>query len=206
MKKIALLIATVFATAIGAQAQQGQPSTTTPVTENPTNVKLNVILHPTLSVELANYGNSGTLGHLEEADAVNLVYKTAADYTNGVSKTITNHLKATSIGSGFKINASASLDHLARTAGAGVATMDGTKVTVKVGGGAAKVIRDLGQSAQDMGYVVGNNNSTASTVGEFIDVTYAAGSLSSADVQNYLGADGNAARYTVNVVYTITAP
>lgn len=196
MKKIILSLAITIAAFATVQAQS-----------NTANVKLNVILNPTLSIEVANWGNESTVSGLEEADAVNLVYRSADDYAKGVTKTIKGHLKATSIGTGFKIHAEtigANKTALVRTSAEGAPSMSGDLVTVNVGGQGAKLIRDMGSNRQEMAKF-GNNDAGSSAIGQLVDVEYVAKALNAEQIKTLVGND-KAARYTTNIMYTITAP
>lgn len=197
MRKISIAIVVFFVAVIGAKAQTAAPST---------KVQLNVILTPMLSLEIGQH-DQGANG--DYADVVNLEYKTAKDYNDGVSKTLAGHLKATSIGSGFKVYASASSSNLNRVSG-GNEQLTGDLVTVKVGSGQAKVIRDMGNkagkvgtNAEDMGFGF-QTGSTGSVIAKELDVTYAGASLK--DKLDLLkNNNGQKVTYTVDVLYSIIA-
>lgn len=213
MKKGLILAAAVCLTILGAKAQ----TTTTPTTV----VKVNVILNPALSIEVNETSLDQNINGLEEAGAVNLVYKTATDYTSGVQKTVKDHLKVTAVGTGYKVIARASSNSLTRAGGNGDqadATMAGEIVTVKVNGGSAISIADIyakngvvntknGKTVNgETMLVAGNSNSAGSVVAQPVDVLYAARALNSSEVKKFLGENNTlGARYTVNVTYDIIA-
>lgn len=198
MKNLSIAIVLFFATIIGVNAQTAS-----------TKVQLNVILNPVLSLEIGAPDQGASTGY---ADVVNLEYKTASDYATGVSKAITGHLKATSIGSGFKISAQAfegTGQNLSRATGGGAqGGFDGTLVTIALNNSAAKNVRDLLSNSQEM-LLSGTNSAGASTstTGQLIDVTYKSAALNAEQISTYLDNNGNQkVRYTTDVVYTITTP
>jgi len=207
MKKGLILAAAVCLSIAGAKAQTS-------------NVKVNVVLNPAFSIEVDNSTLDKTDNGLEQKDAVNLVYRTASDYATGVKKDIANHLKVTSVGTGYKIFATADSRNLQRTSGEGVPEMAGEIVTVKVGnqGNGVNIAALNGKINQvnngkngttakgEVVYTLGNSNSTESVVGFGLNVEYAARALNTAEVKSFLG-QNNAigARYTVNVTYSILA-
>ncbi len=207
MKKGLILAAAACLTILGAKAQ--------------TTAKVNVVLNPALSIEVNDASLDQTINGLEEAKAVNLVYKTASDYVSGVKKPVADHLKVTAVGTGYKIYARASSNTLARSGGNGenaVMQMAGEIVTVKVHTGSAITIADINAKSNQVNtingksvkgetmYVSGASNSNASVVAQPINVEYAARALNSAEVKGFLGTNNTqGARYTVNVIYDILA-
>lgn len=195
MKKIILSFALAIITTAGIQAQT---STTT------ADVKVNVILRPTLSIEVnLNIPNDG--GELEESGAVNLVYKNANDYANGITKTIPSHLKVSSIGSGYKVHAQVANQNLNRSVGEGAETMSGELVKVRINDGQERKISEL-NGKQEMYYNGGGNGSSGSVLNQELAVTYRAEQLNTEQIANLMGPNGAAARYTTTVTYTITTP
>ena len=195
---------------------QAQTTTTTPTTTT----KVNVVLNPAFSIEVDNSTLDQTADGLAEAQAVNLVYRTASDYATGVKKNVNNHLKVTSVGTGYKIFATADSRNLKKSSGAGDAEMDGDIVTVKVGGqgngvsiatlngkaGAVNSGKNGTSATGEVVYALGNSNSSASVVGQGLAVEYAARALTTAEVKKFLGENNQTgSRYTVNVTYSIIA-
>lgn len=200
MKKGLILAAAACLTILGAKAQTAT-------------TKVNVILNPALSIEV-NEGSLDLGGKgLEEAKAINLVYRTAADYTSGVKRVVADHLKVTAVGTGYKIYAKTSGTTLTRvgTHGDGaLATMPGENVTVSVGGQSGftiKAISDDNSTTRGKAiYTSAVSNSSGSVVALPLPVEYAAKALNSADVKNFLGTNNTqGAKYTVNVMYEILA-
>jgi len=120
-------------------------------------VKLNVVLNPMRSVTVTNN------------QTVDLVFQTAEDYENGVSKTIADQLNVSSIGSGYRLYAKSSIDN-PKT---GDKSINGENITVAIskGTGTATVasanIRDMA-AKKDMYF---NQNPV---LNEKLSVTYAA--------------------------------
>jgi len=198
MKKV--LLALLFVAGItGANAQV----TTAPTTK----VKLNVILNPVLSIEIGTPGSGAAEGY---ADVVNLEYTTAEQYRTGVEKKITGHLKVTSIGSGFKVYASASSPNLNRVGGDNN-VMAGDLVSVVVGAGPIKNIQSLGAKAGKVGSAAEEmtaklNGTSGSTVNQLLDVTYKSAPLTDALVASLLANNNKGkATYTVDVLYSVIA-
>ena len=157
------------------------------------------MLNPVLAIEIGNPsapGNGETVppGY---GDLVTLEYKNAADYTNGVSKKVAGQLKVTSIGSDFKVYAQTSANHLTRVSG-GNETMEGELVTVAIGNGPAKNVRDMA-AQQDFGTITGK-----STTAKSLDVTYSAAALNDTKLATLLKNNNNSkVTYTTDVTYTV---
>lgn len=190
MKKVILSLVLVAVAIVGVNAQVNGPIT---------KVRLNVVLNPVLAIEIGNPsapGNGETVppGY---GDLVTLEYKNAADYTNGVSKKVAGQLKVTSIGSDFKVYAQTSANHLTRVSG-GNETMEGELVTVAIGNGPAKNVRDMA-AQQDFGTITGK-----STTAKSLDVTYSAAALNDTKLATLLKNNNNSkVTYTTDVTYTV---
>lgn len=190
MKKVILSLVLVAVAIVGVNAQVNGPIT---------KVRLNVVLNPVLAIEIGNPsapGNGETVppGY---GDLVTLEYKNAADYTNGVSKKVAGQLKVTSIGSDFKVYAQTSANHLTRVSG-GNETMEGELVTVAIGNGPAKNVRDMA-AQQDFGTITGK-----STTAKSLDVTYSAAALDDTKLATLLKNNSNSkVTYTTDVTYTV---
>ncbi|WP_134091579.1 hypothetical protein [Olivibacter sp. XZL3] len=171
-KKIKKLVLTVFAfaTAIAAQAQDSE-----------TKVNLNVILKPVRSL---------TVNHT----AVDLEYKTAEDYKNGVSQTIDNGLSITNIGGGFRLYAKTNTSDLQKRAGSGAGSISGERVTVGIVGNPARSVSSManGNGAELL-------HGDKSVVGQSYGLVYQA-----AGNDEYVNAAGrDLTRFTVEVTYTL---
>lgn len=204
MKNVILSLLFVAIATVGVKAQTATTSTT---------VQLNVVLKSLIGIEIGNesgdteYKGGGSAA--DYGDVVNLEYKTAEDYQNGVSKTVEGQLKVTSIGSQFKLyvqtfesRTNTASGVLKRVSG-GHNTMDGNLVTVSVSGvqsGQARSVHQL-QGQQDYGNMTGG-----ATAGTDLDVTYTAAALTDAQVAALLqNHHGNEVVYTTDVVYTVMA-
>lgn len=191
MKKVILSLVLVAVAIVGVNAQVNGPIT---------KVRLNVVLNPVLAIEIDNPsapGNGETVppGY---GDLVTLEYKNAADYTNGVSKTVAGQLKVTSIGSDFKMYAQTSANHLTRDGSGGNETMDGDLVTIAIGNSEAKKVSALA-NPQDFGKITGK-----STTAKSLDVTYSAAALDDTKLATLLKNNNNSkVTYTTDVTYTV---
>ncbi len=146
MKKFIYTITLVVASVFGAQAQTSS------------DVQLNIVLNPLRTLTVAN--NS----------TVDLEFNTAKDYEDGVSKTIDNQLKVTSVGSGYSITAKSSATNPSNS----LTQLNGDYISVAIFGGqgvssAAQSLKSL--NASD---VVSLYTDDKSVVNESLHVTYAA--------------------------------
>ncbi|WP_336830687.1 hypothetical protein [Sphingobacterium multivorum] len=194
MKKL-ILIASVLLGTFGAVKAQSSAK-----------VKVNVVLNPFQSIEIGKGESNGQVVNLDE---VTLEYKNAADYKNGVEKVIPNQLKVSSVGSGFRIKAEmryngVATSNLTRVAGNGETTVNANDLLAITVGNSAKMDASTNM---DFGPVGSSSDAQASVLDKELDVKYSGKSLNEAMVKKLLGNGGKdtAAKYTVDVVYTIAA-
>jgi len=189
MKNTILAIVFVAVSVLGAKAQSSA------------NVKVNVVLNPTLSISLGEGANDGSA-----FDEVTLEYKSAEDYTKGVDTLVADQLKVTSIGSGYRVRAELSNGgKFAKKDGSGIDNMDASQL-LEIGVGSA-ANKKTGAAAMDFDNV-GGSNASSSVLNKDVDVYYRAKELNEGQIKQLLGDNAtksSTATYTVDVVYTIAA-
>lgn len=163
-----------FAFAACLLLSTGAFAQSTPVKNGKGTATLNVKLYPMISLEVG--GNN----------VVDLVYKSEADYKNGVSVTKNNHLTVNSTG-GFVVKAKAE-SNLERQAGGAISA--GT-ITLQLTGGAEKTL-----STRKVDLIT----QTSSARNKKYDVTYkGAGNFNYVD--KYVNGE-NPTIYTTQITYT----
>ncbi len=193
MKKVVLALAVVFAAVVGVKAQESAK------------VKVNVVLNPFQSIEI------GTGKGLDE---VTLEYKTVGDYKNGVSKEVAKQLKVSSVGSGYKIKATLAYNgqsgNFGKVSGNGeqsIAAKDLLQVAIAKNGTGYGAAQDADASMTFTGFgTIGDGAS--SVLDQELDVKYVGKPLNAAMLGKMFGTTNNqanpTAKYTIDVVYTIT--
>lgn len=190
MKKAILSIAFVAFAIIAAKAQSSA------------NVKVNVVLNPTLSISLGSGADNGSLH-----DEVTLEYKTAEDYSKGVDTLVAKQLKVTSIGSGYRVRAALSDGgKLRKSSGLGVDNYEASQL-LKIGiGSAGNAV--TASADMDLGAFGDNSNASSSVLNKELDVYYKANNLTEGQIKQLLGDNATStstAKYSVDVTYTIAA-
>ncbi len=190
MKNTILAIVFVAVSVLGAKAQSSA------------NVKVNVVLNPTLSISLGSGANNGSA-----YDEVTLEYKSAQDYTNGVDTLVAKQLKVTSIGSGYRVKAALSNGgQFTKSAGLGIESIDASQL-LQIGLGNAANAKTAA-ATMDFDNVGGDSNASSSVLNKELDVYYRAKDLNEGEIKQLLGNNAtknSTATYTVDVVYTIAA-
>lgn len=200
MKKVVLALAVVFAAVAGSQAQTASSSSV--------KVKVNVELNPFQSIEIGTGGsNSGGYG-----DEVNLVYNTANDYKAGVSKVVPKQLKVSSIGSGYKVKAtlgfnSGNSGKFNKVQG-GVENIDASQLLeIAIGKGGTVNGLTAGTTAaanMEFGPFGATSTGESSVLDQELDVKYFGKKLDEGMLKTLFGNQKSQAKYTIDVVYTIT--
>lgn len=197
MKKVVLALAVVFAAVVGTQAQTASSSSA--------KVKVNVELNPFQSIEIGSGSNSG--------DEVNLVYNTASDYKTGVSKLVEKQLKVSSVGSGYKVKAalgftSGNSGKFIKVLGGGVENIDASQLLeIAIGkGGTVSGLTAGTTAAANMEFGPFGETSTgeSSVLDQELDVKYFGKKLDEGMLKTLFGNQKSQAKYTIDVVYTIT--
>ncbi|HMR18708.1 MAG TPA: hypothetical protein PKA53_05375 [Sphingobacterium sp.] len=194
MKKVILSVAFIAIAIVSLKAQ---------TSGGVANVKVNVVLNPTLSISLGSGANDGEL-----QDEVTLEYKSAKDYLTGVDTTVSKQLKVTSIGSGYRLKATLSNGgKFTKVQGdaSGQAEIDASQLLqVGIGG---STIKD-GAANMDLDPQGSNSNASSSVLNKEIDMYYRAKELNEGQIKQILGSNANKstiAKYTVDIVYSIEA-
>ncbi|MBL1410479.1 hypothetical protein [Sphingobacterium faecale] len=196
MKKVVLALTAVFATVVGVKAQQASQSA---------NVKVNVILTPFQSIEIG----TGT-----GMDVVNLEYNKVEDYKEGVSVEVPKQLKVSSVGTGYKIKASLAYGtqtgNFGKALGNGEATIlasDLLEIAIAKNGtgfGTAQVA-DASMTFGSFGTI---GDGASSVLDQELDVKYVGKRLDAGMLGKMFGTSSTqanpTAKYTIDVVYTIT--
>lgn len=197
MKKVVLALAVVFAAVVGTQAQTASSSSA--------KVKVNVELNPFQSIEIGTGSNSG--------DEVNLVYNTASDYKTGVSKLVEKQLKVSSVGSGYKVKAalgfnSGNSGKFNKMQGGGVENIDASQLLeIAIGKGGTVSGLTAGTTAaanMEFGPFGATSTGESSVLDQELDVKYFGKKLDEGMLKNLFGNQKSQAKYTIDVVYTIT--
>lgn len=197
MKKVVLALAVVFAAVVGTQAQTASSSSA--------KVKVNVELNPFQSIEIGTGSNSG--------DEVNLVYNTASDYKTGVSKLVEKQLKVSSVGSGYKVKAalgfnSGNSGKFNKMQGGGVENIDAAQLLeIAIGKGGTVSGLTAGTTAaanMEFGPFGATSTGESSVLDQELDVKYFGKKLDEGMLKNLFGNQKSQAKYTIDVVYTIT--
>ncbi|SKC03232.1 hypothetical protein SAMN05660841_03751 [Sphingobacterium nematocida] len=197
MKKVVLALAVVFAAVVGTQAQTASSSSV--------KVKVNVELNPFQSIEIGTGSNSG--------DEVNLVYNTASDYKTGVSKLVEKQLKVSSVGSGYKVKAtlgfnSGNSGKFNKVQGGGVGNIDAAQLLeIAIGKGGTVSGLTAGTTAaanMEFGPFGATSTGESSVLDQELDVKYFGKKLDEGMLNTLFGNQKSQAKYTIDVVYTIT--
>ncbi|WP_164111534.1 MULTISPECIES: hypothetical protein [Sphingobacterium] len=200
MKKVVLALAVAFAAVVGTQAQTASSSSV--------KVKVNVELNPFQSIEIGAGGtNSGGYG-----DEVTLVYNTADDYKSGVSKVVEKQLKVSSVGSGYKVQAtlgfnSGNSGKFNKLQGGGVENIDAAQLLEIAIGKSGSVSGLTTGTTATAGMEFGGFSSTStgesSVLDQELDVKYFGKKLDEGMLRTLFGDQKDQAKYTIDVVYTI---
>ncbi|ERJ61404.1 hypothetical protein [Sphingobacterium paucimobilis] len=194
MKKVVLALTAVFATVLGVNAQVTSAK-----------VKVNVVLNPFQSIEL---------GSGKDIDQVTLEYKTVNDYKNGVSVEVPKQLKVSSVGTGYNIKAdlmySGQSGVFGKELGNGAPTVEAKdllQVAIAKSGAGYGTPQNAGAKMTFTGFgVIGSGAS--SVLDQELDVKYFGKSLNADMLGKMFGTTTNqansTAKYTIDVVYTIT--
>lgn len=202
MKKVVLALAVVFATVAGVNAQTTSSSSA--------KVKVNVELNPFQSIEIGSGATSGGNGY---GDEVNLVYNTANDYKTGVSKLVAKQLKVSSVGSGYKVKAtlgfnSGNSGKFNKVLGGGVENIDASQlleIAIGKSGGANGITTGTTAAANmEFGPFGATSTGESSVLDQELDVKYFGKKLDETMVKNLFGNQKTQAKYSIDVVYTIT--
>ncbi len=194
MKKITFFAVAIVGSVTAANAQS----------QSQAKVKVNVELNPFQSIEIGS--GAGQDGPVTSGydDGVTLKYEKAADYTNGVSKSIAKQLKVSSVGSGYKVKATLLTNgQFNKVAGNGANTYDAKKlIEIQVDGKTASTDVNM-----EFGPFGSTSTAEASVLNKELDVKYIGKPLNEATVKELLGNGGKdtKAKYTIDVVYTIAA-
>ncbi len=201
MKKVVLALAVVFATVVGANAQEASKSA---------KVKVNVVLNPFQSIEIGTPGSTNPgAGY---GDEVTLTYNTVNDYKNGVSQLVNKQLKVSSVGSGYRVSAAlgfngGSTGAFKKIQGGGAENVDASQL-LEIAIGKTGTLNGLTAGKQasanmDFGPMGTTSTGESSVLDEFLDVKYFGKKLDGTAVSALFGNQKTQVKYSIDVVYTI---